>query len=535
MNRSRPSFAGSALLRAVRTAPLEGHTPAVSSEPLLRRLLDPDELFASVSSETRAIVARRHTRSRARRRGWLVRRLLVAADVIALVTAFSLTQLLLGPPGPAQPGDWLLLGAVLPLWILMAKIYGLYDRDEERADHSTVDDVPGVFHLVTVGVWLLFIGGRLTGTAEPTLTRLAGLWILAILLAVLARAIARAIARRNVLYLQNVVIVGAGDVGQLVARKILQHPEAGFNIVGFVDDQPRERRSELSGVALLGRVDGLPELVEMFAVDRVIVAFSRDSELETVDLVRRLRGFDVQIDVVPRLFEAVGLRIANHSIEALPLVGLPPVRLSWSSRVVKRLIDVVGASIVLLLTAPLFVLLAILIKRDSPGPIFFKQTRLGIGMREFTALKFRTMRVDTDDRVHRDYIRQTMTAGAPIGANGLYKLDRSSDVTRVGRWLRRTSLDELPQLLNVLRGDMSLVGPRPCLRYETELFKPHQFERFLVPAGLTGLWQVAARANSTFGESLDMDVAYARGWSLGLDLRLLCRTPLQMIGQRGTA
>jgi exopolysaccharide biosynthesis polyprenyl glycosylphosphotransferase len=511
------------------------HLHALPPQPLLRRVLDPDELLAAVSPETRTILAHRRAGDRTRRRGWLVRRLLVCADVVALLVAFTTTELLLGPPGPMHFQEWFVLVAVLPAWIFMAKVYGLYDRDEERADHSTVDDVPGVFHLVTVGVWLVFIGGRLTGTADPTLTRLVGLWLLAILLAVAARTVARVIARRSVLYIQNTVIVGAGDVGQLVARKVLQHPESGINVVGFVDDHPRRRRPELSEVPLLGRVDGLPEIVEMFDVDRVIIAFSRDSELDTVDLVRRLRGFDLQIDLVPRLFEAVGLRIANHSIEALPLVGLPPVRLSWSSRMVKRLIDVVGASVLLLITAPALLVIAILVKRDSPGPVLFRQTRLAIGMRQFTALKFRTMRVDTDDRVHREYIKQTMTADARVGANGIYKLDRPNDITRVGRWLRRTSLDELPQLINVLRGDMSLVGPRPCIDYETELFKPHQFERFLVPAGLTGLWQVAARANATFGESLDMDVAYARGWSLGLDLRLLCRTPMEILRQRGTA
>jgi len=133
------------------------------------------------------------------------------------------------------------------------------------------------------------------------------------------------------------------------------------------------------------------------------------------------------------------------------------------------------------------------------------------------------------------YIRQTMTADATPRANGLYKLDRSRSVTGVGRWLRRTSLDELPQLINVLRGDMSLVGPRPCLEYETAYFEPHHFERFLVPAGLTGLWQVTARAKSSFGEALEMDVAYARGWSLGLDVRLLLRTPVQIMRPGGTA
>jgi lipopolysaccharide/colanic/teichoic acid biosynthesis glycosyltransferase len=127
-----------------------------------------------------------------------------------------------------------------------------------------------------------------------------------------------------------------------------------------------------------------------------------------------------------------------------------------------------------------------------------------------------------------------MTPGALPTANNLYKLDRSGEVTRIGGWLRRTSLDELPQLLNVLRGDMSLVGPRPAIPYELELYAPHHLERFSVPAGLTGLWQVEARAHSTFREALDLDVAYARGWSLGLDLRLLLRTPLLMFRKRET-
>jgi lipopolysaccharide/colanic/teichoic acid biosynthesis glycosyltransferase len=145
------------------------------------------------------------------------------------------------------------------------------------------------------------------------------------------------------------------------------------------------------------------------------------------------------------------------------------------------------------------------------------------------------MKVDTDQSEHLAYIKQTMSASAVPRDNGLYKLDRSRAITRVGRWLRRTSLDELPQLINVLRGDMSLVGPRPCLAAETELFEPHHFERFLVPAGLTGLWQVTARAKATFGEALEMDVSYARGWSLLLDLRLLLRTPVQLLRPGGTA
>jgi lipopolysaccharide/colanic/teichoic acid biosynthesis glycosyltransferase len=195
-------------------------------------------------------------------------------------------------------------------------------------------------------------------------------------------------------------------------------------------------------------------------------------------------------------------------------------------------IDVIGASLALIVSAPLFAYVAIRIKLDSKGPVFFRQTRLGYGMRPFTVLKFRTMATGTDDSSHREYIKATMTASAELNGSRMYKLERDEDVTRFGRWLRRTSLDELPQLLNVLLGQMSLVGPRPCIPYETENFEPHQFERFLVPQGITGLWQVAARSSSTFGEALEMDVAYARGWSLGLDLRLLFRTPFAVLRQR---
>jgi exopolysaccharide biosynthesis polyprenyl glycosylphosphotransferase len=487
------------------------------------------------SPETLRILRRRRAGAEPRRRRWLVVRLLVWADLIGVVAAFSLAELLIGGEEPGRSKEWLALALIVPAWLLAAKLYGLYDGDEERADHSTVDDVVGVFHVVTVGTWLLFFSGRLTGAAQPEFFKLAGFWVLAIALITTARALARGLARRSLLYIQNVVIVGAGDIGQLVARKVIKHPECGINLVGFVDDEPRERRAELADVAVLGPACDLPQIVRLFDIDRVVIAFSNEREVDLIAIVRSLRDLEVHVDVVPRLFEVMGPRITNHTIEALPLVGIPPVRPARSSQLVKRAIDVVGASAGLLVTAPLLLAIAALIKHDSKGPVLFRQVRIGGDMREFTLLKFRTMRVDTDDRAHREYISRTMSAGATLGENGIYKLDRADAVTGVGRWLRRLSLDELPQLLNVLRGEMSIVGPRPCLAYEIEFFKPHHFERFLVPAGMTGLWQVAARASATFGESLDMDVAYARGWSLGLDLRLLCRTPLQILRKEGTA
>ncbi|MDX6452425.1 MAG: hypothetical protein QOH16_2474 [Gaiellaceae bacterium] len=494
------------------------------------------DVLEGVDARTRSIIEHRRGRAATRRRGWLVRRMLLLADAIGLALAFLVADAILGSRGGADQvsfeAEFLVFFLTLPAWIVLAKLHGLYEGDEGRADTSTIDDVVGVFHLVTVGTWLFALGALATGLADPKLAKLASFWVLAVAFMTAGRALARTWCRRSILYFQNTVIVGAGDVGQLVGRKLLQHPEYGLNLVGFVDDEPKELRSDLAHVAMLGGPDRLTELVNLLDIERVVVAFSGVPERTTLELIRSLRALNVQIDIVPRLFELVGPKVEVHSVEALALVGLSPARLSPSSRLIKRALDVIISSIGLVLALPLFLAIAMWIKRESPGPVFFRQTRLGTNMREFTTLKFRTMHVGTSDAVHRDYIRRTMSATAEAEGHGMFKLDRGSSVTRAGHILRKLSLDELPQLLNVLKGDMSLVGPRPCIPYEIENFAPHHFERFLVPAGVTGLWQVSARASATFGEALDMDVAYARSWSLGLDLRLLGRTPAQVFRQR---
>jgi lipopolysaccharide/colanic/teichoic acid biosynthesis glycosyltransferase len=194
--------------------------------------------------------------------------------------------------------------------------------------------------------------------------------------------------------------------------------------------------------------------------------------------------------------------------------------------------DLVGAAVGLLIASPLFLYASLRIKSESAGPVFFRQERIGRNGERFTVLKFRTMKTGTDAEAHREYVRSVASSEATIGEAGVYKLEREDAVTPFGRWLRKTSLDELPQLVNVLRGEMSLVGPRPCIPYELENFALHHHDRFLVPQGITGLWQVAARGNSTFREALDMDVAYVHGWSMGLDLRILFRTPFALLRQR---
>jgi exopolysaccharide biosynthesis polyprenyl glycosylphosphotransferase len=491
-----------------------------------------------LDERTQSILKRQRLAGSSRGRGWVVRRALLTADVVGLGVAFIAVQLLFGI-GAGGANLFNLRTATLvyllslPGWLVVAKILELYDHDEERTGHTTVDDLARVLQLVTLGAWTFFAGTQLVRAPTPNYPKLVAFWALAIVLITAARAVARSLCRRSALYTQRTVVVGAGEIGQHVARKFLQHPEYGIELVGFVDADPRPRAEDLEGVPVLGTPECLPELVRELDFHRVVIAFSSESHGEMLQLIRALKRLDVQIDLVPRFYEAVGPNVGMHKLESLPLIGMPAAKLFPFSRTIKRLVDVVGASIGLLLSAPLFAFIAWRIRRDSPGPIFFRQTRLGKNMREFTALKFRTMTVGTDDSVHRAYIAQTMDPRSAPGSNGRYKLDRD-DITPFGRFLRESSLDELPQLINILRGDMSLVGPRPCIPYETERFDEHHFERFLVPAGLTGLWQVAARAHSSFGEALEMDVAYARNWSLGLDLWLLLRTPFEVLRRTAT-
>jgi exopolysaccharide biosynthesis polyprenyl glycosylphosphotransferase len=495
------------------------------------------ELVSTPVSEDR-LTLKQLSPTMIRRRGWLMRRLLLGADIAGLSAAFAVTEALYGSVGKPDAIDLrdelILFFLALPVFALGAKLFGLYDRDEERTDHSTTDELARVFVMATVGVFVVSRGVTLASGHQPDQTKMTVFWALLIGGITVGRVVVRTLARRTRLYQQNTIILGAGDVGQLVGRKLVQHREYGINLLGFVDDRPKERRPDLDDLTILGTPDELPEIVRERGVDRVIVAFSNDSHEKLLPLVRSLRDIGVQVDVVPRLFDVIGPKTEVHTVEGIPLVGLPPASIPRTSRALKRALDLVGATAGLIVVAPLLATVALAIKLDSHGPVFFRQRRLGKDMREFTMLKFRTMRLDADQSAHRDYIAATVGKRSPTSDKGLFKLDRSSEVTRVGRWMRRTSLDELPQLINVLRGEMSLVGPRPCLQYEVEHFAPHHFDRFLVPAGLTGLWQVSARAKSPFGEALDLDVLYAHSWSIGLDLALIARTPVQLLRPSGT-
>jgi len=475
---------------------------------------------------------------RPRDRNQTVRQMLLIGDLTALVVSFVVLQAIF----PAQTvgdrvsldSELLLFAASLPMWVVLARAMGLYDRDAERPEHTTVDDLVGIVSLVTTVVWLTFVASYISQLASPDFGKWVVFWALAIVDIALARSAVRMAARRRADLVQRALIVGTDRSAQLVARKIVQHPEYRVVVLGFVDASPARLRDEVSEIPLLGGAEELPRLVDELGIDRVVFGFTGATEQQLLLLARHLQARGIQVDVVPRLFEAMGPSAGVTSIEAMQLVSLPPPRKRRGALLLKRAFDVVGSIALLLLTAPVFGAIAAWIKLDSSGPVLFRQTRLGRDQRAFTALKFRTMRSDTSSDEHRDYVERAMSSDAAPEGSGLYKLERPDAVTRPGRFLRRTSLDELPQLWNVLRGDMSLVGPRPCIPYETAFFEEHHFERFTVPAGLTGLWQVTARARSPFVEALELDVHYARSRSFWGDIVLLLKTPVQVVRPKAT-
>jgi exopolysaccharide biosynthesis polyprenyl glycosylphosphotransferase len=492
-----------------------------------------DRLETLVDERTLEILKGRRGAAGVKHRGWLVRRALVAADVVALLVAFIAAEVVVGGGGFGLDtrAEVILFALTLPGWIVVAKLYGLYDRDDERADHSTVDDLVGVFHMVTLGSWLFFAGARATGLADPDLSKVFGFWIAAIGLVTVSRIVARALCRGRPAYLQNAVIVGTGEVGRSVARKIHNHPEYGINVVGFVETDATLRNDSqtLGDARVIGEPAQLPVLIPVLDIERVVVALPTDSHEELANLVRPIQDLDVQIDVVPQLFELLGPGVELHTVEGIPLLGLPRARLGPSSMLLKRSTDLILGGLALASLSPLFVLIAIAIKLDSAGPVFFRQIRMGAGDRTFRIFKFRSMIADAEE--FKDALAELNRHARGAGDARMFKIDGDPRVTRVGRLLRRYALDELPQLLNVIRGEMSLVGPRPLILNEDQYVNDWGRKRLALKPGMTGLWQVLGSSSIPFDEMVKLDYLYVTSWSLSGDLRLVLRTlPIMLRG-----
>ena len=324
----------------------------------------------------------------------------------------------------------------------------------------------------------------------------------------------------------RVLIVGAGDLGQNIVRQAREYQWTGLRLEGYVDDDPTKQGRVIEDVPVLGTLQQALTIIRQRDISEVIFALPLRAYEKFARLVFRLQELPVRVRVVPDVFSLAFFQATIEDFHGVPLIGLRDPVIDGFDRVVKRLFDLALSTVLLLILWPFMLLIAALIKLDSPGPALFRQERVGENGRHFTMHKFRTMCVDAEQHLD-EIVRET--------PEGVIFSKRPDDprVTRLGRFLRRSSLDELPQLLNVIKGEMSLVGPRPELPLLVQHYERWQRQRFAVPPGMTGWWQVSGRSEHTMHLHTEDDLYYIRNYSLLLDLRILWRTIGTVLRHRG--
>ena len=442
------------------------------------------------------------------------RRLLALGDTVAIVLSW-LAAIAIVPLDAAVTGKAFLLAA-LPAWVVLNKLLGLYDRDANVIRKSTLDELPRIMHSVILGSSALFLLAPAFPGVEMDRTRTLAFVIAALAIMPAVRTLVRvAFSRRT--DDERCLIIGSGNVARLVAAKLNKHPEYRVDLVGFVDEAWVHGEPGDEEPALVGGIDDFERLCHELEVERVIIAFSPASHEDLLELVRMAKQLNLKVTVVPRLFEGIGDAVEIEQVEGLTLLGLRGLSRTRSSLRLKRATDVLVSATALLVLAPLLIVVAVAVKLTSHGPVTFRQLRIGRGDRPFTMLKFRTMH-DGADRL-KVQLRHLNEADGPM-----FKIADDPRITRVGRLLRRYSIDELPQLWNVLRGEMSLVGPRPLVPDESQhVLGRHRARLELVP-GVTGPWQVMGRTDLPFAEMVKLDYLYVAEWSLWNDVKLLLRT-----------
>jgi exopolysaccharide biosynthesis polyprenyl glycosylphosphotransferase len=454
------------------------------------------------------------------RRDALFRRMLLLADAVALVGAFTLMTEL---SSRRLELTWACLAGV-PTLLLGAKVFGLYDRDEAVLRKTTLDEAPKLLHLATLCTLVAWLSGGLV-VAGGTLDRREAflLWVSLALLLLLMRAAARGIALR-VTPAERCLFIGDAESAAAIRSKLTCDGGVKAELIAHLDlDKAAPWSAGAFSAQRLAEIRGLAQKLD---VHRAIIAPRSADAGEMLDLVRTLKAVGVRVSVLPRLLEVVGSTVEFDDLHGVTVMGVRRFELNCSSAAVKRAFDLLGASLGLLAVAPLLALAAVAIKLDSRGPVFFRQLRVGRHGQRFHVLKFRTMVRDAE--ALKDGLRDRNEA-----EEGLFKIADDPRVTRVGRLLRKTALDELPQLLNIIRGEMSLVGPRPLIAEEDVRVEGWHRRRLELMPGITGPWQILGPIRVPLREMVAIDYLYAANWSLWTDVKILLRTIPHVVGRRG--
>jgi exopolysaccharide biosynthesis polyprenyl glycosylphosphotransferase len=461
--------------------------------------------------------------------GWLVNRL-------------GTLQIVVGSEGQIISGNYIYKISVLVLvaiiWPIFFSTFSVY---EGKRNPNLIAELRNVF--VAACVSAVVLAGVLYLTYRETSRLFFLIFVCLDLLLLMGCRIVFYIYRSIVLKKNNVsqrkvLIVGLGEVGRNVVVQLKKYGSPDLQLIGFLDDDPRKKEQEFDHLTVLGTLDQAAEVAAAQLVQDAIIALPLRAHKRLVHVCTELQKLSVRVYVIPDIF---ALSFPNSTLDGfggIPVIDLGLPGIQGKKRLEKRIFDIVIASILLVILSPLLLLIAILIKLDSPGPVIYKQQRIGEKGQLFTMFKFRSMHVNNDPTVHKKHIsrliQQNLSPKQLSGNHkGSLKIENDPRITRVGRVIRRASLDELPQLFNILRNEMSLVGPRPDVPYAVELYKDWHKRRFECPPGMTGWWQVKGHNRVSYDEMMRMDIYYIENMSLWLDIKIILLTPFEMIAGKG--
>lgn len=464
-----------------------------------------------------------------------IRILTIISDLILIAIAFFLSYVIrydlrwfaedtIDVPFEAYAGQLILLGILL---VISFSQQGVWRR---RRGEFWIDEISRVGYATAAGIALMM---AFTFFFRPlAFSRLLLIWalILIILFIALARLVRRVLLQmsyRHGVGADKAVIVGSGEVGRSVIRTLLARPDLGFRAIGYLDEGSNENNIGSGRIPHLGSWRDLPKVLKGEGnIHTVFVTLPSQQHLQIEEVMRVSQQYGAQAQIVPDIFQLSLHKVEFNNVAGIPMFSAREVRLSRTGQALKRILDLVIVAILAIPAILITAITAIAVKLESPGPIFFIQQRIGYRGKPFEMAKFRSMVVDAEDQ--KEALLMMNEADGPI-----FKIRDDPRLTRVGRIIRRYSLDELPQLYNVFVGDMSMVGPRPALPDEVGKYQSWHMQRLEVKGGITGLWQVSGRSDLTFDEQCLLDIYYIENWSMALDLRIMLQTIPYVISGRG--
>ena len=462
--------------------------------------------------------------------------LLVTGDSLLILIAFALAYLLrydlqwFRAVDPASTVEFFRYAPFMFAYlVLVISSFFLSDVYPYERGRNVIEEIYKIGTATTLGTVILITVSLFF--QQTLLSRLIFLYcaILVTMLVGLSRVLIQAALRalrRFGLGVDRVILVGAGDVGRMVMRTLTARPDIGYQLVGFLDDNPNKGNTDIGRYRALGSIDNFEKVLNASDIDSVIICLPWQSHRRIQSLLRVCDQRKLPAQVVPDLFQVTKKQMKVRDLNGIPLISTRSVSIQGGNLVIKRLSDLLLSIVGGVVAVPLVLLIALAIRLDSEGPVLYTQTRIGKNGRPFRCFKFRSMVADAEEM-------QTDLSDLNEASGPLFKVRNDPRLTRVGRFLRRTSLDELPQVINVLRGEMSLVGPRPNLPSETEAYEEWHKGRLAVSPGMTGLWQVSGRSDLTFDEMVLLDIYYAEHWNLALDMSILLRSIPAVLNARG--